>query len=141
MKAFFDTSVLVAVFWEDHPHHQASLDLFYDARKKEAACAVHTLAEVYAVMTRLPVRAVLTPEQVMLFIQEIRARLTVIPLDESDYYSTLQETAERNLTGGRIYDALLLRCAIKAKAETLYTWNLKHFEQLAHGFSGKVKTP
>ena len=60
MKAFFDTSVLVAVFWEDHPRHQASLDLFYDARKKEAACAVHTLAEVYAVMTRLPVRTVLT---------------------------------------------------------------------------------
>ena len=141
MKAFFDTSVLVAVFWEDHPRHQASLDLFYDARKKEAACAVHTLAEVYAVMTRLPVRTVLTPEQVMLFIQEIRARLTVITLDESDYYSTLQETAERNLTGGRIYDALLLRCAIKAKAETLYTWNLKHFEHSAHTFSGKVKTP
>ena len=141
MKSFFDTSVLVAVFWEDHPHHQTSLDLFYDARKKEAACAVHTLAEVYAVMTRLPVRTVLTPEQVMLFIQEIRERLTVITLGEDDYYSTLQQTAERNLTGGRIYDALLLRCAIKAKAETLYTWNLKHFEPSTHGFFGKVKTP
>ena len=38
MKSFFDTSVLVAAFWEDHPHHHVSLDLFYDARKKEAAC-------------------------------------------------------------------------------------------------------
>jgi predicted nucleic acid-binding protein len=141
MKSFFDTSVLVAVFWEDHPRHPISFDLFYDARKKEAACAVHTLAEVYAVMTRLPVRTMLTPEQVMLFIQEIRERLTIITLDERDYYSTLQEVAERGLPGGRIYDALLLRCAIKAKAETLYTWNLKHFEHSTHAFPGKVKTP
>ena len=141
MKSFFDTSVLVAVFWEDHPHHRISLDLFHDAHKKDAACAVHTLAEVYAVMTRLPVRTVLTPEQVILFIQEIRERLTIIALGEEDYYSTLQQTAEQGATGGRIYDALLLRCAIKAKAETLYTWNLKHFEHSAPSFPGKVKTP
>jgi predicted nucleic acid-binding protein len=28
MNAFFDTSVLVPVFYGDHVHHQASLDLF-----------------------------------------------------------------------------------------------------------------
>ena len=28
MKGFFDTSVLVSVFYGDHVHHKASLDLF-----------------------------------------------------------------------------------------------------------------
>jgi len=28
MKGFFDTSVLVPVFYRDHLHHKASLELF-----------------------------------------------------------------------------------------------------------------
>jgi predicted nucleic acid-binding protein len=141
MKSFFDTSVLVAAFWVDHPHHKASLDLFCKAHKKEAACAAHTLAEVYAVMTRLPVKVVLEPDQVLLFLQDIRERLTVIPLDAEDYEATLSQAAEYGITGGHVYDGLLVQCAIKAKADILYTWNLKHFEHSSHGFSGKVKTP
>jgi predicted nucleic acid-binding protein len=141
MKSFFDTSVLVAAFWEDHPHHKASLNVFCNTRKKEASCAAHTLSEVYAVMTRLPVKPLLGPEEVMLFVQEIRDHLTVIALEEDDYYLTLQQAAKQGITGGHIYDALLLRCAIKTKAETLYTWNLKHFAHSTHAFSGKVKTP
>jgi hypothetical protein len=31
---------------------------------------------------------------------------------------------------GRIYDALLLRCAVKVKAEAVFTWNLKHFRAI-----------
>jgi predicted nucleic acid-binding protein len=37
MKAFFDTSVLVPVFYGDHVHHQASLDLFIQCDKQRAA--------------------------------------------------------------------------------------------------------
>lgn len=141
MKTFFDTSILVAAFWEDHPHHQISLNVFSATRKKEAACAAHSLAEVYAVMTRLPVRPVVTGEQAMLFVHEMRDRLTVITLTENDYYATLQEAAERGHLGGRIYDALLLRCAAIAKAETIYTWNLKHFQHLAPDIASKIQTP
>src|ERR1700682_3742141 len=118
MKAFFDTSVLVAAFWGDHPHHVPSLKALSSVHKKEAACAAHSLAEVYAVMTRLPVKPLIPPEQAMLFLQDIYDRLTVIALDENDYEATLQQAAERGIIGGRIYDAILLRCASKIKAET-----------------------
>lgn len=141
MKSFLDTSVLVAAFWEDHPNHKKSLDLFYEARKQEASCAVHTLAEVYSVMTRLPVKALLNPEQVLLFLQEMRERLTVIALEENDYYSILQQAAEKGILGGRIYDALLLRCAVKAEADTIYTWNLKHFQHISPDLADRIQTP
>jgi hypothetical protein len=31
------------------------------------------------------------------------------------------------------------RCAVKAKAETIYTWNVKHFNRL--DVASRVKTP
>jgi hypothetical protein len=36
---------------------------------------MHTLAEVYATMTALPVKDVIPPDQALLFVQEVRDRL------------------------------------------------------------------
>ena len=68
MKVFLDTSVMVAAFWGDHKDHDSSLRLFADATPATTACGLHSLAEVYATMTALPVRPVPAPEQVLLFI-------------------------------------------------------------------------
>ena len=56
MKEFFDTSVLVASFWRGHRDHEASLKLVAAANKRRSSCVLHTLAEIYATMTALPVR-------------------------------------------------------------------------------------
>ena len=141
MKEFFDTSVLVAAFWGGHRDHAASIRLLGAANKKQSACAVHTLAEVYAAMTALPIRPILPPEQVILFVQEVRDRLTLAPLDENEYFETLQQAANAGFTSGRVYDALILRCAVKVKAQTIYTWNLKHFQAIAPGLAGRIRTP
>jgi predicted nucleic acid-binding protein len=141
MEEFFDTSVLVAAFWGGHIHHSASVKLLGAANRKRSACSMHTLAEVYAAMTALPIKPVLPPEQVMLFVQEIRDRLTLVSLDESEYFETLRQTADAGFTSGRVYDALLLRCAAKAKARTIYTWNLKHFHAMAPGQAARIQTP
>jgi predicted nucleic acid-binding protein len=141
MKEFFDTSVLVAAFWGGHRDHAASVKLLGAANKKQSACAMHTLAEVYAAMTALPIRPILPPEQVMLFVQEVRDRLTLVALDESEYFETIQQAASAGFTSGRVYDALLLRCAVKVKAQTIYTWNLKHFQAIAPGLAGRIRTP
>jgi predicted nucleic acid-binding protein len=141
LKAFLDTSVLVAAFWGDHPDHEASLALFIEMRRKTGACGIHSLAEVYAVMTALPVRPLLAPEQVYLFVEQIPERLMVIALEESDYLKTVRDLAERRFASGRIYDALLLACARKSRVETIYTWNLKHFRQLAPDLADRIRTP
>ena len=138
---FFDTSVLIAAFWGGHPHHEASVKLLGAANQKQSACALHTLAEVYAVMTVLPVKPLLPPEQVLLFVREVRDRLTQVGLREGEYFATIERAAERGFTSGRVYDALLLRCAAKVKADTIYTWNLKHFQAIDPELAGRIRTP
>jgi predicted nucleic acid-binding protein len=141
MKEFFDTSVLIGAFWRGHPHHDASLKLVSAANRKNSACAAHTLAEVYATMTALPVKDVIPPDQALLFVQEARDRCTIVTLTEDDYSETIERAAARGLTSGRIYDALLLHCAAKVKAEAIYTWNLKHFQTIAPQLADRIQTP
>jgi len=141
MREFFDTSVLVAAFWGGHPNHEASVRRLGAANRKHSACALHTVAEVYAVMTALPVKPPLPPEQVLLFVQEIRERLVLVTLQEAEYFATLESTAGREFTSGRVYDALLLRCAAKVKAHVIYTWNLRHFQTIAPELASRIRTP
>jgi predicted nucleic acid-binding protein len=141
MNEFFDTTVLVASFWHGHRDHESSLKLVAAANKKKSSCALHTLAEVYASMTALPVKNVIPPDQALLFVQEVRDRFNIVTLDEGEYYATIQQAAERGFTSGRIYDALLLRCAVKVRAEVIYTWNLKHFKAIDPKMAHKIQTP
>lgn len=81
------------------------------------------------------------PEQAMLFIADIRTRLSLISLTSDEYLAALQNVAPRGFAGGRVYDALLLACAIKCKAETIYTWNLKHYQAIAPDLASIIRTP
>lgn len=54
VKAFLDSSVLIATFYADHEHHEPSLDLFLRFDRKDACCGAHSLAEVYATLTSMP---------------------------------------------------------------------------------------
>ena len=115
MKAFFDTSVLAPVFYGDHQHHEASLDAFLKFSKKQAGCGALSLAEVYAALTRMPAKYRISAEQAMLFLSTIRERLSVIALDEEEYFKGIGKYAAAGITGGTIYDGVLALCALKAK--------------------------
>ena len=141
MKAFFDTSALIPVFLEDHEHHERSLKAFAGADKRRNYCAAHSLAEVYSTMTRLPGRHRLSGEQVLLFLENIRERLTLIALTGDEYLVAIMEAAEAGVIGGTMYDALIARCALKVRADTLYTWNTKHFEQFGPAIVERLRTP
>ncbi len=141
MKRFFDTSVLIAAFIEDHQHHERSLTAFSSAIRRTDFCAAHSMAEVYATMTRLPGRHRLSGEQVLLFLDDIRERLTLVALSGEQYYAAIRESAEAGITGGTLYDAIIARCALKAKAEKIYTWNTKHFQQCGAGVADLLTTP
>jgi predicted nucleic acid-binding protein len=89
MKGFFDTSVLVPVFYGDHVHHRASLALFIEFDKSIGCCGAHSLAEVYSTLTRMPGKHRISGEQAMLFIGSIRERLSIIALTSSEYGDAL----------------------------------------------------
>jgi predicted nucleic acid-binding protein len=92
-------------------------------------------------MTALPVKPLIPPEQALLFVEDVRNHLTVVPLNGDEYFAAIQRTAGLGFGSGRVYDALLLACAAKVRAETIYTWNLKHYQSLAPELSAQICTP
>ena len=128
MNAFLDTSVLIPVFYGDHTHHAASLEVFARC-DKDGCCGAHSLAKAYAALTRMPGKHRISGEQTMLFIADIRERLSVIAvLDGDEYTDLLEKAAAAGIVGGR----LSLRrgpggLALKSGAESIFTWNVRHF--------------
>jgi hypothetical protein len=99
MKAFFDSSVLVPVFYGDHVHHEASLDLFIQFDKSSGCCGAHSLAEVFSTLTRMPGKHRISGEQAMLFIGNIRERLSIIALSGDEYADALEASAALGIVG------------------------------------------
>jgi predicted nucleic acid-binding protein len=138
---FLDTSVLVAVAQVSHEHHKASLELWNGCTREDTAISVHTMAELYNSLTGMPPALRLRSRDAVLAIETFLQRLTPIALTPDEYGVALRRTAELGLTGGIIYDALLLECARKCGAEEIYTWNLRHFRAVAPDLAERIITP
>ena len=141
MKGFFDTSVLVPLFYRDHVHHGPSQDLFIQFDESTGCCGAHSLAEVYATLTRMPGKRRISGEQAMLFIGNIRDRLSIIALNGDECADALQASAALGIVGGAIYDAMLAHCAVKAKADVIYTWNARHYALCGEEVVSRLRTP
>lgn len=134
MKVFLDTSVLISAVLKQHVFHERSFAILESVllQKNEGVISSHTLAEMYAVLTKLPSPSRHTPEQALLSIEEnVLKHFVTIGLTGADYKATLREAVGSGIQGGTIYDALLLKCAIRADVDRIYTLNLKHFQSIA----------
>jgi predicted nucleic acid-binding protein len=141
VKVFFDTSVLLAASLIQHEHHLPSAAAYLKADKKTGCCAAHSLAEVYSGLTRMPGSQRMSSDQALLLLDQFRQRMTIITLDEEDYYSAITIAVAEGIVGGTIYDALLAKCALKASATIIYTWDLEHFLRLGPEVARRVRTP
>ena len=72
MKVFFDTSVLVAASEQGHPHYGQAWSALRRVinRKDQGFISVHSIAEVYAVLTRLPVQPCIHPAEAVRIISD-----------------------------------------------------------------------
>lgn len=134
MNIFFDTSVLVAASERSHPHHvQARPALLrVIVGKDKGFISAHSIAEIYAALTRLPVQPRIHPmEAARIVTENLVPNFDVVPVRKQDYVEALTATAAGGWTGGKIYDALLLRSARSCSAERIYTFNLADFRNLA----------
>jgi predicted nucleic acid-binding protein len=141
VKAFFDTTVLVAAVLENHEHHERSFAVFHAAKRSSAFCAAHSLAEMYATLTRYPAKERLSAEQALISLEKIQERLTIIAFDAPEYVAAIRKLAADGIIGGMLYDGLIAACALKARAEILYTWNTAHFRLLGEEVAQRVRTP
>jgi predicted nucleic acid-binding protein len=134
MKVFCDTNVLVAAFLRNHPHHNTARPVIerIKAGRDQGFVAAHTLAEAYAVLTRLPGGQQVVPATAWQLISEnVVKNFTIVTLSSKEYAETLEQAAADGVEGGRTYDALLLAAAVKSGAERIYTINVRHFQSLA----------
>lgn len=133
MKIFFDTSVLVAAIVEAHPMHSHAFPWLVRAKSREfdMAVAAHTLAEVYAVLTTLPLIPRITSGAARRLIHDnIETTARIISLSRQDYVSVIKNLSDSELPGGIIYDALIIRAAQKAEAKKILTFNANDFKRV-----------
>ena len=135
--------MLVAAFEVSHPRHTVCLPWLQQAQTEQiqGLIATHTLAELYSVLTRLPVRPRISPELAQRLITENLERFEVIPLTTEDYQMVVAQMVNLNLTGGGIYDALIAKAAVKAEVNTLLTLNPNHFTRLGEDIARLVQVP
>lgn len=141
MTVFFDTSVLVSAVLVQNVDHDRSLAVYLSANQKHSFCAAHSLAEVYSTLTRMPANQRMQCDQALSVIEDITKRFRTMALDSAEYYSVIADAVAQGIAGGTIYDALIARCALKAKAEIIYTWNVDHFRRCGTEIAKRVRTP
>ncbi|MGO9606525.1 MAG: hypothetical protein ACLQAT_24560 [Candidatus Binataceae bacterium] len=61
-------------------------------------------------------------------------------LTGDEYHATIKDAAEAGVIGGTIYDALIARCALKAKVEAVFTWNTRHFQRFGAAIVKRLRT-
>jgi len=74
-------------------------------------------------------------------LDDVQANLSVVTLTDLEYVEAIRSSASQSVFGGGIYDALLAQCALKAKAEAIYTLNAKHFVRLSPKIASLVRPP
>ncbi|MBE9545976.1 MAG: PIN domain-containing protein [Proteobacteria bacterium] len=144
MKILFDTSIIVAALVESHPVHKRAFSWFKQAKAKEfdLVVASHTLTELYAVLSTLPIKPRISSAVAWRLIHEnIETMARIVSLSPAEYSSTIKRMSELGLAGGIIYDALIAKVAQKSKVERLLTLNIEHFRLVWPGGGKILSTP
>jgi predicted nucleic acid-binding protein len=128
---FVDTSCIVASVCSWHEHHaRAAAEIEQRlAAGEKMATAAHAAAEAYAVLTRLPSPHRLSPADALALIDS-NFLDGAVALDATAYRALLRRAAADGTSGGRTYDAIIAECALRAKADTMLTFNARHFAGL-----------
>ncbi|MBE9037748.1 PIN domain-containing protein [aff. Roholtiella sp. LEGE 12411] len=143
MKILFDTSVLVAAMVAKHPRHSESLPWLQRVQTDEIKgfISTHTLAELYAILTRLPPNPQINPALAQRLLGENLKKAHKVVLTAEDYQATIARMVSLNLPGGGIYDALIAQAAIKANVDVLLTLNANDFTRLGEDVARLVQVP
>lgn len=144
MKILLDTSVLVAAMVEAHPAHERGKMWFnrVTSGTDKGIVASHSIAELYAILTTLPVQPPISASDAEQLIQKnVAEKLEVISLSSEDYLQVVNQLAEIGIVGGATYDALILRAAENARVDLVVTLNEQDFRRVNPNLADKVVAP
>ncbi len=144
MKVLLDTSVLVAAMVEAHPMHREALPWLQRVKAGVNAGVVtaHVLAELYAVLTTLPVQPPISSIVAYYLISHnIVDSCEVVSLTAQDYMDILSHLSKRGIVGGATYDALIMHAALKTNVDHIVTFNERDFRRIYPELADKVISP
>jgi len=144
MKALLDTSVIVAALVEPHPEHLRALPWLTGSKSKsgDLVASSHTIAEVYAVLSTLPVSPRISPGLAWRLIREsVEPNVSIVSLTSSEYIATVKHLSDMDLSGGAVYDALIVKAAQKSGADRIVTFNVKDFKRVWPEGASRVVAP
>jgi predicted nucleic acid-binding protein len=73
--------------------------------------------------------------------KNIRRHFEPVAVTAEMYDRAVESCAARGLSGGKVYDALLLECARQSNADRIYTFNLQDFRLLAPDLVVRISAP
>lgn len=139
--SFYDTSVLVAAALKSHPRHVPCFELAARMTPATTRVGAHSLAEMYVTLSSLPKPHRIDPVTTMSLVEDARAAAKIVSLNTEEYLEVLRGLAPRGLSGAIAYDALLMACARKSGAKSIYTLNARHFVLVAPDLASRIIEP
>lgn len=128
-----DTSVIVAALLSWHRHHAACYRALTRVlhSKRECVLPLPALLEAYSVMTRVPAPHRLLPADALRLLSDaFRERFRLTALASEDGWRFMRSLVDREISGGRTYDAVIMACAQRGEAREILTLNRRHFDRL-----------
>jgi predicted nucleic acid-binding protein len=144
VSVLLDTSVLVAAMVESHPAHARALPWLQRVQDgtEVGLVAAHSLAELYAILTTLPVQPHIPPVVSRQLIQHnVLNRFEVVVLSDEDYVTVIDHLSDLGIAGGATYNALILYAATRANADQVVTLDERDFRRVYPGLADKIVPP
>ncbi len=129
---------------EAHPAHSAALPWLQRAKGgvDTGLVAAHSLAELYAILTTLPVEPRMLPSVAQQLIEHnVLNVLEVVYLTGDDYAMLISHLSALEIAGGATYDGLILHAASKAKVDRVVTLNEKDFRRVYPQLADRIVSP
>ncbi len=104
--------------------------------------AAHSIAELYAVLSILPVQPRISPSFANKLIQQdVLDICEIVPLSIQDYNRIIKHLSESDIVGGVTYDAVILYTAFKVEIDRIVTFNKKDFVRIYPDIADKIIFP
>jgi predicted nucleic acid-binding protein len=129
---------------EVHPAHAMALPWLQRVRSETdtGLVAAHSLAELYAILTTLPVQPRIPPTAAQHLIKRnVLDVCEVVFLSDKDYVAVIARLSDLGIVGGATYDALILQAAVKANVDQVVTLNEKDFRRVYPDLADKIVSP
>ena len=143
MKVLLDTSVIVAGTVPSHASHAVSLTWLEGAKRNdfESVISTHSIAECFAVLTRLPLRPRITGQAVRKLLDDLLMNVNPVGLTASDYLDLLDDLTTSRLVGGVVYDGVIVKAAQLEDVDYLITLNEADFHRLWPAEASRIVSP